>query len=436
MKDLNFEYCNKKVTPFGGMLLMKRFIEKTGIMDFLKVQDLPSPGSNAGYSSINIIEAFWVSVWLGANRFSHTAILRFDQVLKEVFNWKRCPSDNTYQRFFKKFNLERSSNFFYNVGEWFFDQLKFENFTLDVDSSVWVRYGEQQGAAKGYNPKKKGRNSHHPLIAFVAEVKMVANFWLRAGNTSSSNNILHFLEETFSILKHKKVSLLRADGGFYSKAILEWLEAKAVPYIIAIKMYPVLKLAIKEIKLWRPLADGITISEIQYESIGWGKPRRIIVVRQSIEQRPKATGKLLFPDEQIYQGYRYHAFVTDLSLSPEVVWEIYRKRADAENRIKELEYDFGADNFCMNDFYATEAALRMVMIAYNLMSLFRLTVLQTSVAQRLTTIRMNCFSIGSWVVKNGNQKTLKMSVALEKRSWLDGLFFNISNFKYPKASPY
>lgn len=436
MKDLIFEYSNKKVTPFGGMLLMKRFIDKTGIIDFLEKQDLPVPGSNAGYKSIDIIQAFWVSVWLGANKFAHTAILRFDHVLKEIFGWKRCPSDNTYERFFKKFDFERSSNFFYNLSSWFFEQLKFDNFTLDVDSSVWIRYGEQEGAAKGYNPKKKGRNSHHPLLAFVAEMKMVANFWLRPGNTSSSNNVINFLEETFQIFKNKKVSLLRADGGFYSKAILEWLEQKGVSYIIAVKMYPLLKMSIQEIKTWRTLGEGIAIGEMQYSSVGWQKSRRVVVVRQDMNVRPKATGKLLFPADEIYKGYRYHAFVTDVEYSSELVWEMYRKRADAENRIKELEYDFGADNFCMKDFYATEAALRMVMIAYNLMSLFRLTVLQTKVSQRLTTIRMNCFSIGSWVVKNGNNRVLKMSVAMQKRAWLDGLFFNISNFTYPKTFAY
>jgi hypothetical protein len=45
-----------------------------------------------------------------------------------------------------------------------------------------TRYGNQEGAKKGYNPKKRGRNSHHPLIAFVAEVRMAVNFWLRSGN--------------------------------------------------------------------------------------------------------------------------------------------------------------------------------------------------------------------------------------------------------------
>ncbi|WP_370870927.1 transposase, partial [Hydrogenophaga sp.] len=46
-------------------------------------------------------------------------------------------------------------------------------------------------------------------------------------------------------------------------------------------------------------------------------------------------------------------------------------RANCENRIKELKYDFAADNFNMKDFWATEAALNTVMLAYNLMSLFR-----------------------------------------------------------------
>ena len=58
------------------------------------------------------------------------------------------------------------------------------------------------------------------------------------------------------------------------------------------------------------------------------------------------------------------------------VWRTYRMRGDAENRIKELKQDFGAESFNLKDFYATEAALIFSMTAYNLMSLFRLFVLQ------------------------------------------------------------
>jgi len=38
-----------------------------------------------------------------------------------------------------------------------------------------TRYGVQEGAKKGYNPTKRGRVSLHPLIAFIADVKLVAN---------------------------------------------------------------------------------------------------------------------------------------------------------------------------------------------------------------------------------------------------------------------
>ena len=62
------------------------------------------------------------------------------------------------------------SDYFFS---WIFDNFKFNNFTLDIDSLVMTRYGEQQGAKKGYNPTKKGRVSHHTLIAFIADVKLV-----------------------------------------------------------------------------------------------------------------------------------------------------------------------------------------------------------------------------------------------------------------------
>ncbi|MFN4075193.1 MAG: transposase, partial [Cloacibacterium sp.] len=58
------------------------------------------------------------------------------------------------------------------------------------------------------------------------------------------------------------------------------------------------------------------------------------------------------------------------------VWRTYRNRGDAENRIKELKADFGAESFNLKGFFPTEAALIFSMIAYNLMSIFRLFVLQ------------------------------------------------------------
>jgi len=129
---------------------------------------------------------------------------------------------------------------------------------------------------------------------------------------------------------------------------------------------------IHDSKNWLVLDTGIEICEQTYQSKSWEKLRRIVIVRQKIKDRPQATGKQLslFPEEEIYRIYRYSAYVTNMKLPAAEVWRLYRGRGDAENRIKELKYDFGFDSFNLNDFFATETALTFAMNAYNLMSLF------------------------------------------------------------------
>ena len=81
--------------------------------------------------------------------------------------------------------------------------------------------------------------AHHPLMAFIDQTKMVANAWLRAGNTRDLNNYEAFLNETFDVcLKNKDIGLVRADSGFYSDKFLSWFERRNLNYIIAVKFYP------------------------------------------------------------------------------------------------------------------------------------------------------------------------------------------------------
>ncbi len=66
-----------------------------------------------------------------------------------------------------------------------------------------------------------------------------------------------------------------------------------------------------------------------------------------------------------------------MDLPAAALWRLYCGRANCENRIKELKYDFGGESFNLKDFWATEAALLTVMLTYNLMSLFRQGVLRS-----------------------------------------------------------
>jgi len=436
--SLRHQYVDQSVTPWGGMQEMKKLIDKTGIRKKLMELGLPEGKSNNSIDPVSIIESFWVSVWIGCFRFSHTAVLRVDEVLREIFGWKRVASGTTYGRFFKKFTPSMNHHLFIELYSWFFEQLTFDNFTLDVDSSVITRYGEQEGSKKGYNPKKPGRNSHHPLFAFVNDVRMVANCWNRSGNTGSNSNCINFLEETFSILKHKKVGLFRADSGFCTSSILDYIENKNIAYVMSCKLYARLQNEIYQISNWTGLGEGLWISEIMYKQGDWKKARRIVVIKQSEEIRPRATGKKLktlfssmgIADDKLYNT-RYHAFVTNQTLPATEIWSQYKRRGDAENRIKELKEDFGVEGFCMDDFCATETAMRFIMIAYNLMSLFRHITLQTQPTPRLSTLRFNCFAVGSWIDKSNGERTLNMSVPLKRRQWYDSLFSFIETTKLP-----
>jgi hypothetical protein len=407
------------------MVFLKQMLDKIGFREQIENCDaLPISLSNNSYKKEVLLESFITSIWCGANRFLHTEITRSDKALGKIFDWEKVPAQDAYKRYFGKFTQSINQQVGHHFFKWFFQNLSLNYFTLDIDSTVITRYGEQEGAKKGYNPTKKGRNSHHPIIAFVNDVKMVANFWLRSGNTSSANNFVGFLEETLSIFGDKKVGLVRLDSGFCSKDILEYLEQKQLKYIVAARFtHPIQQLIDKQ-DFWLQVDDGIEICDKQYQAESWQKSRRIVIVRQKISDRPKATGRTLslFAEDEIHRNYRYSAYITNNEYAATDVWRNYRQRGDAENRIKELKTDFGTDSFNLKEFYPTEAALLFSMVAYNLMSIFRLFVLQEKTQKTLSTLRYRTFAVGAYFEKVGDTLKLKIALTKKRRKWFNGIW--------------
>lgn len=431
----DIRFTNKEITPWSGLGFLCNMMKKMNLREELSSYDfLPNSKSNNSYSSIDILEAFMVSIWCGANRFLHTEITRHDKALSMIFGWKRTPANDTYKRFFRKFNIERTTALSKSLFGWIFSNISFDRYTLDCDSTILTRYGDnQEGAEIGYNPKKPGRKSHHPLIAFVNDLKLVCNFWLRSGNTSSSNNFKAFLEDTLDKLKGKTIGLIRLDSGFYSKDILDFLEQKVIDYIVSVRFYLPIQKMISLEQCWIAIDEGIEICDTKYKSAEWNDYRRIIVVRQKIKERPKATGKMLslFEDTAIYCRYRYSAYVTNMNLSSADIWRLYRQRADSENRIKELKEDFGFDSFNLKEFYPTEAALTVAMFAYNLMSIFRMFILKSEVQHKLATLRFKNFAIGAYFQKHKGKYILKIAIAKQRRKWFVGLWNTSNSVKLP-----
>ena len=435
---MELEFIDEEITAYGGLAILKQMMTKSGFIDKLEHLPLPVQKSNRGYSPIQLFVQFMAGVWCGANRFSQLDVTRMDRSIQRMFGWDKMPEHKAFQRYFGKFDMSSTYSVFSNLYRWFFDNLKFDNFTLDIDSSVITRYGEQEGAKKGYNKHKPGRKSQHPIIAFVSEIEMVANFWLRSGDAHTANNFKAFLEETLSFFGRKKIGLLRLDSGFYDKNIFDYLEQQdvAIDYIVAVPMYVTIQRKIAAQKTWLHIKEGIEIAEFEYKAQDWVKGRRMIVVRQKIAKHPKAVGKQLslFEDDYELNGYRYTCYITTLKLSAADIWRLYRGRANCENRIKELKYDYGLDKMNQDGFDGTEACLLLMTIAYNFMSLFKQIIINEKVRNRLSTIRYKMLAIPAYIEQHSNKVIVKMALQMNRRAWIRKLWEKSVYFEFDISS--
>jgi hypothetical protein len=62
------------------------------------------------------------------------------------------------------------------------------------------------------------------------------------------------------------------------------------------------------------------------------------------------------------------------------------------------------------------------MIAYNLMSIFRIFVLQEKTQKTLSTLRYRTFAIGAYFEKVGDTLKLKIALTKKRRKWFRGLW--------------
>lgn len=434
MHELAHEYTCRKVSPWGGLKFFQQTYERSGVREDLLAAQLPEGGSNAAYKAIDLIEGFMVSAVLGSRRMAHTGMLRSDEVIKELFNWKDgMGSQSTFSRFFRKFGIEGNDHLFTSLmGKWW-SRVEIEKLTIDFDSSVFTRYGKQEGATVGYNPTKQGRPSHHPLMAFCDELKMVVNGWMRPGHENDAKDVESFLAQLLLILPAKRIGLLRGDSGFYGDPFMSQLEREKIPFIIRGRLTSALLAKIMRVKNWYhdpTVFDDAQYAEIRYKAKDWGKGRRAIVVRRPTKNAQR--DPLLFADEALHKDYDIAVYFTTSELPASKVHGLYNQRGECENRIKELKYDYGIDGFALKDIGATEAAFRFILLAYNIMALFKQKVMTKSrVKHQLSTIRFQCIAIGSYLVKNGRSKVMKLAAEGKRRHFLEHFFDQVELLKPP-----
>ena len=429
---LKLRETERAVTPFGGMAVFIEYLNRIDLMGALR-QHMP-----VQYLSRNKIDpsttlvCFLVSVLAGARRFAHAAWLRGDKALHAVLGVERFPTDDTIRNLLRRFTMGHVQRLFEPLKCWELERLprRQDGYSLDLDSTVFERYGEQEGSLKGHNPRKHGRPSHHPLLAVLSEAHFVLHGWLRSGNCGTSRGVVEFLEEALALWQQRqKIRLVRADSGFFDDKLLTFLEQRCLPYIVVTRLTQWVKREAQRIEQWTAVDDDYAVGEFSLRLHNWKAARRFVVVRERVREKRGSVGRKLID----VPGYTFRIFVTSCTAVPLDIWREYNRRADMENRIEELKNDLGADGFCLKHFFATEAAFRSILLLFNLLAEFQRAA-GLSGYQQPATLRTQVLTCGAILGRAGRKLVLHMSKSWGGLTRRIPLLDSILNWKIP-ASP-
>jgi hypothetical protein len=184
---------------------------------------------------------------------------------------------------------------------------------------------------------------------------------------------------------------VRLDGGFANPEILDYLEMEDVEYVVGMASnVRLLKRARRLMGKARMQSRGTgatehVFGETLYAAKKWSHRRRVIIKAEVVREAgrtPRDNPRFV---------------ITNLRNKPETVYQFYRGRGDAENRIKELHHGLEMDRTSCTSFLANQFRVLMT-AAYVLMQEMRRLAAGTSLAAaQVTTLRERLFKIAAWV---------------------------------------
>jgi hypothetical protein len=290
------------------LIVWSHFLQQTGFRAALEKRLPHQPTSPNAYRSSDIALGFLGGVLCGADKLSRVVWMASDPAVAGVLGIEAVPSQSSLSRFFGVFSHKAATDLgclhSWSVGR--LPSLK-EGYTLDLDSwSLLHEDGHQEGGAAGYTTRGL-EPCQRPLVAALAEARMIAGYGLRPSNSNCVNRAAEFLRQTLgSIPPHIRVGQVRADSGFSHESVLCTLEERRLEYVMATRLTrPIQSLCRHDQAHWKDTdMEGLQVQEVELDQPG----RRLVVVRQRIERRPQAGGKLLLE----VPGYRFQALVTNL----------------------------------------------------------------------------------------------------------------------------
>jgi hypothetical protein len=253
-----------------------------------------------------------------------------------------------------------------------------------------------------------------PLLAFVTFDREPEQYLcaavLRPGNAASAAGALGVLRALVTLVRAAfphTIIRVRLDGGFAQPALLDWLDAVGVEYVVAMAENAVLtRLAEPLMVEVRPAVAATNTTahhygEARYAATSWSRSRRMIIKAEVVVlagREPRDNARFV---------------ITNLRQTPRWIYErIYCQRGEIENRIKELHHGLEIDRTSCSRFWANQLRVLLTAAAYVLLQELRRCAAGTAYARaQVSTLRERLLKLGVQVVASVRRLVLHLPQA-------------------------
>ncbi|HEX7583747.1 MAG TPA: IS1380 family transposase [Prolixibacteraceae bacterium] len=401
------EFSAKNLTSNAGLFLLLEHANKNGIFDLID-RDLVFDNASTNKIKMNHIKTMLCGNFVGIDKLERLKLLQSDPLINEFAISIKEPE--TVSRFLGNFSYKtthmlREINF--KIFKKLLRKKKLKSITIDIDSSVVNVEGNQEGAVKGYNPKKIGNNCYNIQFAFCDELKAYITGFVRSGNTYTANGAVEMIKEIMSYLKDEGLEItFRMDSGYFDDDIIATIESFGCTYVIKGKEYSTLASQVTAPSIsFIKGEEGRETTELVTRLDTWNKDRRFVVSR--VLKPAKDRSQLSFLEGS---DFEYFYFVTNTELPSEKVVIAYEKRGNSENYIKEAKYDMAVGHLLLQSFWANEAIFQLMMLSYNLFLLFKMDFANgTEYRQQIKTFRLKYIFLAGKIIRTARNVIMKLS---------------------------
>jgi len=390
---------------------MQRFCNQLRLRQQLQ-KTLALGHQSRDYHPCDLLLALLYALVAGLRRVNQTEILQYNGAFLSLLGLEQYPNQTTLRRFLQRLSPQTIRRIVR-----LHDQLRRQLSVLssapttllfDIDSVVLTLYGQQQGALPGYNPKKRGRRSYHPLLCFEGHHQ---EFWhgsLRPGNIAANTGVIAFLQRCLAKvpgdLARSRIRV-RADAGFFSGKFIAALDRWGLGYVIVAQQHRTIRQRTLG-AAFRALKCGVEVAEFDYQPPRWKASHRFVAIRRPIPEDPVEAAQLtLFKDRR----YAYTVLITNLDLEAWRVWTFYRPRAIIEKDIRELLYDLPLGKIPTSNWVANVAFFQAVLLAFNLVHWFKRLCLPPQYAKAtVETVRSDFLMLPAKLIRRGQRNVLQL----------------------------